>query len=127
MICRSSPRRPDRRRPKECSALVCHEIAGGPLREKSLDKPFAILVLCAYCNQYEVEDKAKWPQARQLALLMDKAPSHYNLAAFNRLVNPNAPNRITQEEVDRYRDKKRIQHNEAQRNGFDVVRPAAAA
>jgi hypothetical protein len=57
-------------------------------------------VLCAYCNLYEVEDKRKWPQARQLAVLMRKSPEDYDLAAFNYLVNPNAPNRITQEEVD---------------------------
>jgi hypothetical protein len=82
------------------SQLVVHEVAGGACRALSLDKPYACLVLCAYCNLYEVEDKRKWPQARQLAVLMRKSPEDYDLAAFNYLVNPNAPNRITQEEVD---------------------------
>lgn len=72
------------------------------MRQKALDQPYALLVLCYYCNQHEVEDKARWPQARQLALLRRRNPADYDLAAFNYLVNPNAPNRITQEDVDQY-------------------------
>jgi hypothetical protein len=88
--------------PASCSQLCCHEIANGPNRQKALDKPYAILVLCWHCNGTAVEDKAKWPQARQLALLQRVAPEHYNLPAFNALVNPRAPNRITQSEVDEW-------------------------
>lgn len=98
-ICGCSPAHPHRGRPAECSRLCCHEIANGPNRQKALDKPFAILVLCWFCNGSEVEDKAKWPQARQLALLQRVAPQHYDLAAFNALIG-RGPNRITQEDVD---------------------------
>jgi len=42
----------------------------------------------------------KWPESRQLAILRQKAPEDYDLIAYNRLVNENAPDRITQEEVD---------------------------
>jgi hypothetical protein len=66
------------------------------MREKALDKPYAILILCQYCNQYEVTDKRKWPQARQLAVLRRSRPADYDLVAFNALVNLNAPNRITE-------------------------------
>jgi hypothetical protein len=103
MICGASPKEPSRFG-RELSELCCHEIANGPCRDKALDKPFAILVLCAYCNGQRVEDKAAWPQSRQLAVLGSKAPEDYDLSAFNYLVNPNAPNRITQEEVDSWRE-----------------------
>lgn len=89
---------------QDLSRLCVHEIAGGPLRQKSLDKPYAVLVLCWGCNGGPFEDKSIWPQARQLALLQDQRPDDYDLVAFNYLVNPNAPNRITQEEVDEYRN-----------------------
>ena len=89
------------------SALCCHEIANGPDRQKALDQPYAILVLCGWCNLVEVEDKAKWPQARQLAALRRRRPADYDLPAFNHLVNPRAPNRITEEEVDNYAIPKR--------------------
>lgn len=99
-ICGAAPGRHVRNTPAELAALNCHEIANGIHRQKALDKPFAILVLCAWCNQYAVTNKAEWPQSRQLAVLQKKRPLHYDLAAFNHLVNPNAPDRITQEEVD---------------------------
>ena len=82
--------------------LACHEIAGGPLRQTFLDKPFGILILCARCNCHTVTDRAVWPQARQLALLKFLRPGWYDLEAFNWTVNPRAPNRITQDEVDVY-------------------------
>ena len=99
MICGASPKRP-KHHLTELNQLVCHEISNGPLRQKSLDKPYCILVLCVFCNQYEVEDKGKWPQSRQLAVLLAKSPENYDLQAFNFLVNPNAPRRIEQHEVD---------------------------
>jgi len=101
MICGASPKKKKHRLP-ESNQLCCHEIANGPLRQAALDQPYAILVLCFHCNQSEVMDKANWPQARQLAVLKTFSPEHYDLQAFNFLVNPNAPNRITQEEVDEW-------------------------
>lgn len=102
MICGCSPERPKRSR--ELSQLCCHEIANGPLRRLAYDKPYCILVLCWYCNGHEVEDKSEWPRARQLALLMTKSPQHYDLVAFNYLVNPRAPRAIEQFEVDEFLD-----------------------
>ena len=102
-ICGHSPRRPWPAKPRECSQLCVHEIANGPHRQKALDKPFATLVLCWWCNGNVVTDKARWPQARQLAVLKRRAPQHYDLAAFNDLVNPRAPNRITPEEIEQWR------------------------
>lgn len=84
------------------SELACHEIADGALRLKAVDKPYAILVLCSYCNCEAVKDSKEWPQSRQLAVLKEKSPERYDLKAFNFLVNPRAPNRITQEEVDQW-------------------------
>lgn len=80
--------------------LDAHEIANGPNRQKALDKPFALLVLCWLCNSEEATNKTVWPEARQLALLKTKRPWDYNLADYNALVNPRAPNGITAAEVD---------------------------
>ena len=104
MNCGHRPEQPHRDKPRECSQLCCHEIANGPLRDKALDQPYAILVLCYYCNSEEMEDSRKWPEARQLALLMAESPEDYDLTAYNALVNPRAPNRITQGEVDEFRN-----------------------
>jgi len=110
MICGASQKRP-KHHLAALNQLVCHEISNGPLRQKSLDKPFCILVLCAYCNQHEVEDKGKWPQSRQLAVLKDKSPENYDLTSFNFLVNPNAPRRIEQHEVDYWVKQHKINDN----------------
>lgn len=85
----------------ECSRLCCHEIACGPHRQKALDKPFAILVLCWFCNGEVVTDKARWPEARQLAVLKRKSPGDYDLAAYN-LLRARNPNRITETDVDKW-------------------------
>jgi len=90
----------DRKPVKQLSNLCCHEIANGPNRDKALDKAFAILVLCWGCNGDKVEDKGQWPESRQLAVLKSSRPEDFDLAAYNFLINPNAPNRITTEEVD---------------------------
>ena len=79
-----------------------HEIANGPLREKALDKLFALLVVCAYCNCYELTNKGKWPESRQLAVLKKKAPQNYDLHAYLMLTRPRALQRITQDEVDQW-------------------------
>ena len=98
-LCGESPKNPSRGRPLELSQLCCHEIANGPHRNKALDKPYAILVLCWYCNGHEVTDKKKWPEAKQLALLGLSRPEDFDLQAFCELINPNAPNRVTYSEV----------------------------
>lgn len=95
MICGQSPKNSA----NPGNRLCVHEIANGPLREAALDKPYACMVLCWRCNSEVVIDKKGWPQARQLATLKLCAPGHYDLAAFNFLVNPRAPNRITEDEV----------------------------
>ena len=86
------------------SRLCVHEIANGVNRQAALDKPFALLVLCWYCNGHVVTDKGQWPEARQLAVLLEKAPEDYDLVAYNYLINPNAPKRIEQWEVDDWKN-----------------------
>jgi hypothetical protein len=117
MICDTSPAKPVRRGgTTQLSNLCCHEIANGPDRQKALDQPQSILVLCAYCNLHEVTDKGKWPEPRQLAVLLEKSIEDYDLQSHNQLVNPRAPNRITQDEVDdwhRY-------HNELRNEGKQI-------
>lgn len=98
--CGHSPRNPWRYNPRECSALCVHEISRGPLREKSLDKLYCLLVTCSWCNCHELTDRSKWPEAKQLAVLLATAPEHYDLAAYLRLTSPAAPLRIEQHEVD---------------------------
>ena len=102
MVCGASPRKPHRNMHREMSATCVHEIANGPLRAKALDKPFACLVTCCYCNLHRVVNKREWPEARQLAVLLVRAPENYNLPAYLQLTRPNAPNRITQEEVEQW-------------------------
>jgi hypothetical protein len=82
--------------------LDCHEILNGGLRDKTLDEPCSLLVLCWNCNSNEMTDKGKWPVARQLSVLLKESPEHYDLERFNWLRNPNAPNFVTQGEVDEY-------------------------
>jgi hypothetical protein len=98
-ICGHSERRPRKDKPLECSQLCVHEIACGALRQKALDQPYALLVLCWWCNGNEVIDKGKWSQARQLAVLKSSRPEDYDLVKFNFLVNPRAPSRIEEREV----------------------------
>ena len=100
-VCGASPKRLIRQ-PAELNQLCVHEIARGPLRQKALDKPYACLVACFYCNQYLLHDRTEWPEARQLARLRKSRPDDYDLGAYNLLVNERAPNRITQDEVDTY-------------------------
>lgn len=89
-------------KPRLPDLLACHEISNGTHRQKSLDKPYAILVVCLEpwgqppCHATVQE----WSEARQLALLYLVRSTDYDLAAYNRLVNERAPNRITQSEVD---------------------------
>jgi len=101
-VCGHSPTKPWAGKPRELSALCVHEIARGPLRQKALDKPYACLVACWWCNQYVLHDRKGCPEAQQLAMLRKSRPEDYDLAAYNLLVNERAPDRITQDEVDSY-------------------------
>lgn len=77
------------------SKLCCHEIANGPSRQKALDKPYAILVLCQVCHPIVQE----WKEDKQLALLRTTTPEDYDLKAYLELTSPNAMSRITEDEV----------------------------
>lgn len=90
------------RTPRSGARLCVHEIADGPHRQKALDKPYACLVTCWQCNSGPLKDAKEWPESRQLALLQAWFPDRYDLVAFNLLVNVNAPQRITQSEVDQW-------------------------
>ena len=96
-ICGHDPRRV---RPG-CIAweLGVHEILNGPLRQACLDKSHSILVCCWRCNSDVLTDKAAWPEARQLAVILKRRPDQYDLVAHNFLANPRAPKRILQTEV----------------------------
>lgn len=94
-----SPSKPYRDKPAECSQLCVHEIRGGPFRQASLDKPYAVLVLTSYVNQYVVTDRSEWPEARQLAALAASRPLDFDLAAYLQLTSPNAPRRIEIQDI----------------------------
>jgi hypothetical protein len=72
------------------------------LRQEALDKPYAVLVTCAGCNCESMTDRSEWPESRQLSILKKSRPADYDLVAYNFLVNPNAPERITEEEVKKW-------------------------
>lgn len=100
-ICGHSPTWPWKDQPAFMSALAVHEIARGTHRQKAVDKRYATLVVCGVCHE-RLGSKADWPEARQLAVVKFRRPKDYSLVAYNELVNPRAPQRITEEEVNRY-------------------------
>jgi hypothetical protein len=84
--------------------LAGHEIANGNgLRLKCLDKPYGLLIVCRYPNFRRQTDchgiVQNEKEAKQLARLYMVRPSSFDLVAYNNLVNPRAPNRITFDEV----------------------------
>lgn len=81
--------------------LECHEIARGPLRQKALDKPYAVLVVCFRCHDDKVSDKSEWPESRQLAALKKSRPGDFDLASYNQLVG-RSPTRISEEDVSQW-------------------------
>lgn len=103
MICGAGPRSTNGRMASQ-NQLCCHEVLNGGLRQKTLDEPCSLLVLCWHCNQNEVEDKGAWPHARQLAVLQEKSPEDYDLERFCFLRNAAAPRYIEQHEVDFWRE-----------------------
>lgn len=79
--------------------LAVHEIASGTHRQKALDKPYAVLVLCWQCNSGPFQDRAQWPESKQLALLARSRPKDFDLTAYLELTSPNAMRRIEIHEV----------------------------
>ena len=96
--CGCSPERRHGRMP-ELVALAVHEIASGPDRQKALDKPYAVLVLCWECNSGPFQNRGEWPESRQLALLARRRPKDFNLTAYLELTSPRAMRRIEIHEV----------------------------
>jgi len=83
----------------ELASLAVHEIASGPDRQKALDKPYAVLVLCWQCNSGPFQSRGEWPESRQLALLARRRPKDFDLTAYLELTSPRAMKRIEIEEV----------------------------
>lgn len=84
---------------RELARLAVHEIASGVYRQKALDKPYAVLVLCWECNSGPFQNRAEWPESRQLALLARRRPRDFNLTAYLELTSPKAIKRIEIHEV----------------------------
>lgn len=85
-----------KRRPTD--NLCVHELArGNGIRQKALDKRFAVLVVCALHCHDKVQNE---PLTRQLArLYLARGGADYDRVAFNRL-RGRADDAISQEEVD---------------------------
>lgn len=83
----------------ELVRLAVHEIASGTHRQKALDKPYAVLVLCWECNSGPFQDRSQWPESRQLALLARSRPKDFDLTAYLELTSPRAMRRIEIGEV----------------------------
>jgi ribosomal protein S14 len=81
--------------------LDVHEICRGSHRHKALDKSFALLLVCRSCHE-ELGSAAKWPEARQLALLAECRLYDWDLKSYLELTNPRAPRRIELEEILKY-------------------------
>lgn len=79
--------------------LAVHEISSGPYRQAALDKPYAVLVLCWECNSGPFQNRAEWPEDRQLALLARSRPKDFDLTKYLQLTSPNAMRRIEIVEV----------------------------
>lgn len=86
-------------RMSELASLAVHEIASGTHRQKALDKPYAVLVLCWQCNSGPFQNRGEWPESRQLALLAQRRPSDFDLTAYLELTSPRAMRRIEIDEV----------------------------
>lgn len=79
-----------------------HEIMRGNAdRMKAQDKPYATLAVCRIPCHEELGDASEWPEARQLALLKQRRPDDYDLAAYNKLKGYGS-DRITEEDVAEY-------------------------
>jgi excisionase family DNA binding protein len=81
--------------------LDVHEISRGVHRQKSLDKLFALLVVCRWCHE-KLGSAKEWPEARQLALLAERRLYDWDLEAYLMLTSPRAMKRIEIDEVVKY-------------------------
>jgi hypothetical protein len=77
-----------------------HELGRGPLRQLCRCCWFAVLYLCRACHRV-LDERLASDDAQKcgLAILRRSRPEDFDLAAFNRVINPRAPNRITEAEV----------------------------
>ena len=99
MLCGTSPGRP--RWPVWAqNQLCCHEVLNGGFRDKVLDEPSCLIVACWECNGTSLNEKGEWPLERQLAVIKVRAQDRYDLKRVMELRNPNAPNFVTEDEVD---------------------------
>lgn len=102
-ICGHGPDNPHPDKPWQMSVMNAHEILNGMgRRQKARGVRYASLRLCAWCNLYVVVNKKDWPASRQLAALRASRPEDYDLVAFLELRNPNAPQAITEAEVEQW-------------------------
>lgn len=101
-----------RGRMPELTKLAVHEIASGVHRQKALDKPYAVLVLCWECNSGPFQDRSQWPEAKQLALLARKRPAAFDLTAYLELTSPQAMRRIEIDEVLEFMDEEYLTKRE---------------
>lgn len=85
-----------------CQGRLCnevatdiHEIAGGPLRQKSRASRACILHLCRACH----DEMQPWPKAKQLAVKLYADPKGYSLEEYNAVIK-GVLTPVAQHEVD---------------------------
>ncbi len=86
-------------------ALHVHEIRGNSQRSECQDKPYGVLVVCEWCHLAYLSSSAataEYPESRQLAILKRSRPAYYDLAAYLEAFHPNAPQAVTEDEVNRW-------------------------
>ena len=91
--------------------LDVHEICRGSHREKAIDKPFAVLVVCRACHD-KLGSAFFWPEARQLAIMAEKRLLSWDLKAYLEITSPRAKKRIEIKEVVAYMEKKLLKVDE---------------
>ena len=101
-VCECSPEWPHRDLPPVMSQLDVHEICRGPHRQKALDKRYALLVVCRKCHDGPISSRKQMPEPKQLAILFQSRPWDFDLRAYLELTNPDAPSRISPNEVKHY-------------------------
>jgi len=83
------------------SSLQVHHIIRGTRRDRALTERCAVLVLCSKCHDSLHHELKHWNESLQLAILKAARPGDYCLENYNRLFG-GGPNRITQEDVDKW-------------------------
>lgn len=76
--------------------LETHEMLGGPLRHKSILEPACWVRGCNVCHP----DVQGTPLVFQLAVKKLNDPEHYDRLKVTLMKNPNAPEFVTEAEVD---------------------------